>query len=147
MRTPRRNCAPRHSSLSMSIICRDEPSQNSCPHVFSCQAMLYFSTSAMKSCWVYLLSAEWQNRGLSDRKFAGEVCRLVKLHRPPPEMRIFSAGCLACSSTSTDRPRLAATPAHISPAAPAPRMMTSWLFVWRAALIQPAGLDRDAELL
>ena len=31
--------ALRHSDSSMSIICRDEPSQNNCPRVFSCQAM------------------------------------------------------------------------------------------------------------
>ena len=31
-----------------------------------------------------------QKCGLADRNVAGDVCRLVKLQRPPPEMRIFS---------------------------------------------------------
>ena len=87
--------------------------------------MPWLSTSAMKSRCEKPLSAEWLNRGFSDRKFAGLVCRLVKLHRPPPEILIFSPGCLACSRSSTERPRWPATPAHISPAAPAPMMTTS----------------------
>jgi hypothetical protein len=50
---------------------------------------------------------------------------LVKLQRPPPEMRIFSPGALAWSMTSTRRPRLPASMAHIMPAAPAPMITTS----------------------
>jgi hypothetical protein len=50
---------------------------------------------------------------------------LVKLHRPPPEIRIFLPGSSACSITSTRRPRWPATAAHINPAPPAPRMIAS----------------------
>src|SRR3954447_10138613 len=67
-----------------------------------------------------------QNRGFSERKFTGAVRVLVKLQRPPPEMRIFSPGALAWSRTSTRRPRLPASMAHISPAAPAPATTTSY---------------------
>ena len=55
--------------------------------------------------------------------------RLVKLQRPPPEMRIFSPGFFAWSTTRTLRPRLPAMAAHIMPAAPAPITMTSHLFI------------------
>ena len=58
-------------------------------------------------------------------KFAGEALRLVKLQRPPPEMRIFSPGLAAWSMTSTDRPRRPASAAHIIPAPPAPITTTS----------------------
>src|ERR1700687_3250569 len=50
---------------------------------------------------------------------------LVKLQRPPPEMRIFLPNRVACSTTATRRPRLPASIAHISPAAPPPRIKTS----------------------
>ena len=40
---------------------------------------------------------------------------LVKLQRPPPEIRIFRPGCALCSSSSTRRPRCPATAAHIKP--------------------------------
>ncbi|MFL2528676.1 MAG: hypothetical protein ACJ0Q6_03160 [Candidatus Azotimanducaceae bacterium] len=50
---------------------------------------------------------------------------MVKLQRPPPDIRIFLPTLFAVSSTSTRRPRLAAVKAHIRPAAPAPRTMTS----------------------
>ncbi len=52
---------------------------------------------------------------------------LVKLQRPPPEMRIFSPARSASSSTATRRPRLPASIAHISPAAPAPRIRASYV--------------------
>src|ERR1700730_5239550 len=50
---------------------------------------------------------------------------LVKLQRPPPEMRIFFPTRVACSTTATRRPRLPASIAHIRPAAPPPRIKTS----------------------
>src|SRR5882724_11447804 len=50
---------------------------------------------------------------------------LVKLQRPPPEMRIFFPGRSARSSTATRRPRLPASIAHSSPTAPAPRIRAS----------------------
>src|SRR5579883_1078336 len=50
---------------------------------------------------------------------------LVKLQRPPPEMRIFLPGRSACSSTATRRPRLPVSIAHINPAAPAPITIAS----------------------
>ena len=64
-------------------------------------------------------------RGFSEMKRSGAVWRLVKLQRPPPEMRIFSPGAGAWSTTSTERPRLPASAAHIMPAAPAPITTTS----------------------
>src|SRR5580692_1841481 len=54
---------------------------------------------------------------------------LVKLHRPPPEMRIFLPRRSACSSRATRRPRLPASMAHIKPAAPPPRINASKLWV------------------
>jgi hypothetical protein len=54
----------RTRSTSMSTICRAEPSQNSCPSVFSCQAMPWRSTSARKSCGVNSGPAPtWRNAG------------------------------------------------------------------------------------
>src|ERR1700730_8218899 len=50
---------------------------------------------------------------------------LVKLQRPPPEMRIFLPHRVACSTTATRRPRLPPSLAHIRPAAPPPRIKTS----------------------
>jgi hypothetical protein len=74
----------------MAMIPVAEPSQNSCPSVFSCQAIPAASTRAMKSHWVKRFSADRAKRGLRDRNRSGAIPRLVKLHRPPPEMRIFS---------------------------------------------------------
>src|SRR5258707_15053433 len=50
---------------------------------------------------------------------------LVKLQRPPPEIRIFLPTRSACSNNTTRRPRRPASSAHIMPAAPAPRITTS----------------------
>ena len=50
---------------------------------------------------------------------------LVKLQRPPPEMRILRPGWPPCSSSATRRPRWPAVAAHMRPAAPAPRTTTS----------------------
>ena len=44
--------------------------------------MPYFSISAMKSRWVKLLSAEVQNRGLFDRKFAGLGVQVGEIAAP-----------------------------------------------------------------
>src|SRR3546814_3070920 len=63
--------------------------------------------------------SDWSS-GLAERKFSGPAPVLVKLQRPPPDIRIFLPGLLACSTTSTRRPRRPAVIAHISPAAPAP---------------------------
>lgn len=51
--------------------------------------------------------------------------RLVKLQRPPPDISIFFPTLFELSSTTTRRLRLAAAMAHISPAAPPPRIITS----------------------
>jgi hypothetical protein len=72
------------------------PSQNSWPRVFSCQAIPAASIRAMKSHWVNRFSAESAKRGFCDRNRSGAMPRLVKLHRPPPEIRIFSPGAPAC---------------------------------------------------
>jgi hypothetical protein len=45
---------------------------------------------------------------------------LVKLQRPPPEMRIFSPSFGECSISTARRPRCRAIAAHIMSAAPAP---------------------------
>src|SRR5579864_670876 len=50
---------------------------------------------------------------------------LVKLQRPPPEIRIFLPMRSACSRMATRRSLLPASMAHMSPAAPAPRMRAS----------------------
>src|SRR3954447_3698877 len=79
----------------------------------------------MKSHGVYRASADLQKCGLREAKFAGSAYMLVKLQRPPPDMRIFLPGLLERSMSSTRRPRSAAVRAHISPAAPAPTITTS----------------------
>ena len=50
-----------------------------------------------------------RNAGSRRGNSSGSAWILVKLQRPPPEMRIFSPGALAWSSTSTARPRLPAS--------------------------------------
>lgn len=72
-------------------------------------------------------SADLQKCGLAERKFSGRVPVLVKLQRPPPDIRIFLPALLAWSSSSTSSPRAAVCAAHIRPAAPAP-MITTWRF-------------------
>src|SRR5229473_2254547 len=52
---------------------------------------------------------------------------LVKLQRPPPEIRIFFPIRSACSCTATRRPRLPASIAQRSPAAPPPSTRASKL--------------------
>src|SRR5262245_19291494 len=49
----------------------------------------------------------------------------VKLQRPPPEIKILRPISALCSSTTARRPRLPASIAHISPAAPPPITATS----------------------
>src|SRR6266849_5916858 len=87
--------------------------------------MRCFSTRAMKSAGVYRASADLAKCGFAEIKFSGWQFRLVKLQRPPPEISIFLPTRSARSSTATRRPRLPASIAHISPAAPAPRMIPS----------------------
>ena len=61
------------------------------------------------------------------------LATLVKLQRPPPEISIFCPARFELSSTVTERPRFPASMAHISPAAPAPRIRTSeWYFMRKA---------------
>jgi hypothetical protein len=72
-------------------------------------------------------------------KRSGTTPRLVKLQRPPPEIRIFLPGASAWSSSSTRLPRWPAVEAHISPAAPAPMMMAS------NSVIARFGLDGDGR--
>ena len=114
-----------HSASSMARMSLAERSQNSWPRVFSCQGMRCFSTISRKSRGRKRDSAERAKRGLAEMKRSGAVPVLVKLHRPPPEIRILDPACGAWSSTSTRRPRRPALMAHISPAAPAPRMTAS----------------------
>src|SRR6185369_2934813 len=111
--------------------------------------MPYRCTRAMKSCGVKRESAERQNAGFSPRKCLcgarGSRSRLVKLQRPPPEMRIFSATFSLCSTSSTFSPDCPAMPAQNSPAAPAPMTTTSknWL---NSRLRNASGVARVVAL-
>ena len=87
--------------------------------------MRCFLTNSMKSCGVYLASADLQKCGLFEMKFSGLTSRFVKLQRPPPEIKIFRPTCALCSTTKTRRPRFPASMAQKSPAAPAPIMIES----------------------
>src|SRR6267378_1497087 len=80
---------------------------------------------AMMSAGVKRASADFAKWGFSERKLSGRQWMLVKLHRPPPEIRIFLPTRSAWSSNTTRRPRRPASSAHIMPAAPAPRTTTS----------------------
>src|ERR1700691_1746974 len=94
----------------------------------------------MKSAEVYRASADLAKCGLAEMKSSGRQCRLVKLQRPPPEIRIFLPQRSECSSTATRRPRLPASMAHMRPAAPPPRIRTSKLcFI---AAINSKGIRR-----
>src|SRR6202158_428270 len=101
-----------------------------------------FSTRAMKSAGVYRAKADLAKCGLAERKCSGWQNKFVKLQRPPPEIRIFLPARSERSRTATRRPRLPASIAHISPAAPAPRITASnlWTIVWivREKLIHAA---------
>src|SRR5580698_10913928 len=79
----------------------------------------------MKSLGVNRASAERQKSGLSDRKFWGPQRRLVKLHRPPPDIKIFFPGASERSRTATRAPNRPASAAHRSPAAPPPNTTAS----------------------
>src|SRR5687767_2010871 len=59
-------------------------------------------------------------------KFAGVVPVLVKLQRPPPDIRIFLPQRFARSITATRRPRWPAVRAHMRPAAPPPITIASY---------------------
>src|SRR3546814_16522430 len=79
----------------------------------------------MKSPCEWRARADLQKCGFAERWFPALVCRLVKLQRPPPDIRIFLPTRLALSITSTRRPRAPAVAAHIRPAAPPPTTITS----------------------
>src|SRR4249919_1869856 len=130
----------------MATICRDEPSQNSWPRVFSCQAMRCRSTRAIKSAGLKRPSADLAKCGLADRKFWAVAPALVKLQRPPPEIRILRPGSAEWSMRSTRRPRCPARAAQNIPAAPAPMMIAS---KDRAAGMDPrlAGWVGDSDLV
>ena len=81
-------------------------------------------------------------------KFSGSTNRLVKLHRPPPDISIFLPGLFDFSSTRTCLPRWAAVSAHIKPAAPAPRMMTSKLFAgWTMQVVPVKVSAQNSKLI
>ncbi len=117
----------RHSASSMAIRSSAERSQKSWPLCFSWKAMPCFLTKATKSAGVNRDRADLAKRGFSLRKLAAVTSMLVKLARPPPEMRIFSATFSLWSSTKTFKPNWPATPAQNRPAAPAPTITTSKL--------------------
>ena len=77
--------------------------------------------------------AERQKAGLSEKKRSGAVPVLVKLQRPPPEMRTFARGCALRSIRLTRH--LASVSAHVMaakyPAAPPPTTTTCRCFSFR----------------
>src|SRR5262245_3399693 len=79
----------------------------------------------MKSAGVKRARADLAKCGLAERKFSGLQCTLVKLQRPPPEIRIFLPGRSERSTAATRPPRLPAVAPQNRPAAPAPRTKTS----------------------
>src|SRR5467141_1958012 len=94
--------------------------------------MRCFSTRAMKSAGAYRARADLAKCGFAEMKFSGWQWRFVKLHRPPPEIRIFLPARSARSRTAMRRSRLPASIAQRSPAAPAPRTTASnlWTAEW-----------------
>src|SRR6266566_2930863 len=94
--------------------------------------MRCFSTRVMKSAGVYRASADFGKCTFAEVKFSDWQRMLVKLQRPPPEIRIFLPARSARSRTATRRPRLPASIAQRSPAAPAPRTTASnlWTAEW-----------------
>ena len=85
-----------HSRSSMLTMSSAERSQNSWPRCFSWNAMPCLRISAMKSDGVNRVSAERANCRFSERYRSWRpASTFVKLQRPPPEMRIFSANRLA----------------------------------------------------
>ena len=99
-----------------------------------------------KSFGVYRARAERQKCGLAERKFAGPTSMLVKLQRPPPEMRIFSPIRVAWSINTTRRPRCPASAAHSMPAAPAPMIATSNFLTLRLSHPWCRGIDCRVRL-
>src|ERR1019366_6957796 len=142
-----RALAPAHSASSILRMSWAERSQKSWPRAFSCQGMRCFSTRAMKSCGVKRASADLAKWGLAERKFSGAALMLVKLQRPPPEMRIFLPGRSACSRTRVRRPRRPASIAHMRPAAPAPRMRTSTSVICLLSAKKSLILQRHCALM
>ena len=76
---------------------------------------------------------------LAQTKVSTGQRRLVKLQGPPPEMRFCFPRRSARSRTATRRPRLPASMAHISPAAPPPRIRAS--NVWTKGFANLPALD------
>ena len=75
---------------------------------------------------MYLDRADLQKWGFCDKKLSNSMEVFVKLHFPPPDMRIFLPILLDFSTTKTDLFLEAAVIAAIRPAAPAPRIITSY---------------------
>src|SRR5262249_33173997 len=96
----------------------------------------------MKCFGVYRARGDFAKCGLAEMKFAAVQWRFVKLQRPPPAIRIFLPTFPPRSSTPTRRPRFPASIAHISPAAPAPKISTSnFLFIFSLT-----GFERLSQL-
>src|ERR1700682_297606 len=102
----------------------------------------------MKSEGVYRASADFAKWGFEDAKFSGRQWMLVKLQRPPPEIRIFLPRRSICSSTATRRPRLPASIAHIRPTAPPPRTSASkrWIILNKHLDQSQATQNNQADL-
>ncbi len=89
------------------------------------EANMVFPHQFQKIVWRESCKALLAKWGLPEMKFAAETDRLVKLQRPPPEIRILAPGCAECSMTSTRLPRRPAVAAANNPAAPAPMTIES----------------------
>ena len=81
--------APRHSFSEQryDVACRSIAEKLT--QCFLVIRNFVFATIAIKSCGVYRARADLQKCGLTEMKFSGRQWMLVKLQRPPPEMRIF----------------------------------------------------------
>ena len=88
--------------------------------------MPYWSTKFTKSCDVNPLNADLQKCMFSEMKLSGYTNSFVKLHLPPTDIKIFLPTLLDFSNIRTFLPRFAAVIADINPAAPAPRIITSY---------------------
>ena len=123
-----------HSLLRRVTISRAVCLQKSWPFLCSSYSKSLRSTRLIKSFSVYWLSADLQKCILLDKKCSGSTFRLVKLHRPPPDIKIFLPIFFALSRTSTFFPRAAAVAAQNNPAAPPPMIITSQKLSWRDVL-------------
>src|SRR5271155_1190546 len=88
--------------------------------------MRYCLTNDMKSAAPYLLKADLQKCGLRETNELGLALMFVKLHLPPPEIKILRPIFSEWSNRATRRPRCPTWAPQNSPAPPAPMISTSY---------------------